>query len=363
MNAEFGWSIAVIVFALLIGAVAIGLYIHWKDRENYTKDYQVIVWSVAIAAFALLIVGLGMIIWAISKRADVDVSKRALKEQQSQIKPAAVVSKISRPIQQQIATHERVEPIPYYVTTPVKAEIPYHVVTPARASPFSSVKIDAEQPEIFVEPSSTETIFTSAPTFVEPSSTETIFTSAPTFVETSTISDTLPVVTPTFIPTLDSETSFLTVPSSSSGRSETILVDESPYSSTLVDESPYSSTLVDESPYSSTLVDESPIEFTSGIPKTEDVRSLLGPTTSSYTSSGSTLLDEVRETFKIETPKTSTDRTLDPPRQFSMFDIPIRKTPSRVSPNLKPVRRVSNPVRVRNPSSERIRQARLARFG
>ena len=327
MNAEFGWSIAVIVFALLIGAVAIGLYIHWKDRENYTKDYQVIVWSVAIAAFALLIVGLGMMIWAISKRADVDVSKRALKEQQSQIKPAAVVSKISRPIQQQIATHERVEPIPYYVTTPVKAEIPYHVVTPARASPFSSVKIDAEQPEIFVEPSSTETIFTSAPTFVE----------------TSTISDTLPVVTPTFIPTLDSETSFLTVPSSSSGRSETILVDESPYSST--------------------LVDESPIEFTSGIPKTEDVRSLLGPTTSSYTSSGSTLLDEVRETFKIETPKTSTDRTLDPPRQFSMFDIPIRKTPSRVSPNLKPVRRVSNPVRVRNPSSERIRQARLARFG
>jgi len=359
MNAEFGWSIAVIVFALLIGAVAIGLYIHWKDRENYTKDYQVIVWSVAIAAFALLIVGLGMMIWSISKRADVDVSKRALKEQQSQIKPAAVVSKISRPIQQQIATHERVEPIPYYVTTPVKAEIPYHVVTPARASPFSSVKIDAEQPEIFVEPSSTETIFTSAPTFVEPSSTETIFTSAPTFVEpsstettftsaptfveTSTISDTLPVATPTFIPTLDSETSFLTVPSSSSGRTETILVDESPYSST--------------------LVDESPIGFTSGIPKAEDVRSLLGPTTSSYTSSGSTLLDEVRETFKIETPKTSTDRTLDPPRQFSMFDIPIRKTPSRVSPNLKSVRRVSNPVRVRNPSSERIRQARLARFG
>ena len=99
MNAEFGWSIAVIIFAFLLGCVALGLYVHWKNRENYTKDYQIIVWSVAIAAFALLIVGVGMMIWAISKRKDKDVSKKALEQQQSleDLNPTVVDTRLVSP--------------------------------------------------------------------------------------------------------------------------------------------------------------------------------------------------------------------------------------------------------------------------
>jgi len=81
MNAEFGWSIAIIIFGLLIGGVAIALYVYWKDRSDFKKEGEVIVWSVAIAAFVVLLIGLAMMVWSISKRADKKVSERSLREQ------------------------------------------------------------------------------------------------------------------------------------------------------------------------------------------------------------------------------------------------------------------------------------------
>lgn len=81
MNAEFGWSIAIIVFGLLIGGVAIALYFYWKNRSDFKKEGEVIVWSLAIASFVVLILGLAIMVWAISKRADKDVSEKSLQEQ------------------------------------------------------------------------------------------------------------------------------------------------------------------------------------------------------------------------------------------------------------------------------------------
>ena len=81
MNAEFGWSIAIIIFGLLLGGIAIALYVYWKDRSDFKKEGEVIVWSVVIAAFVVLLVGLAMMVWSISKRADKDVSERSLQEQ------------------------------------------------------------------------------------------------------------------------------------------------------------------------------------------------------------------------------------------------------------------------------------------
>lgn len=81
MNAEFGWSIAIIVFGLLIGGVAIALYFYWKTRSDFKKEGEVIVWSLAIASFVVLILGLAIMVWAISKRVDKDVSEKSLQEQ------------------------------------------------------------------------------------------------------------------------------------------------------------------------------------------------------------------------------------------------------------------------------------------
>lgn len=81
MNAEFGWSIAIIVFGLLIGGVAIALYFYWKNRSDFKKEGEVIVWSLAIASFVVLILGLAIMVWAISKRVDKDVSEKSLQEQ------------------------------------------------------------------------------------------------------------------------------------------------------------------------------------------------------------------------------------------------------------------------------------------
>ena len=81
MNAEFGWSIAIIVFGLLIGGIAIALYFYWKNRSDFKKEGEVIVWSLAIASFVVLILGLAIMVWAISKRVDKDVSEKSLQEQ------------------------------------------------------------------------------------------------------------------------------------------------------------------------------------------------------------------------------------------------------------------------------------------
>lgn len=70
MNFEFGWSIAIIFFSLLILGISIGLYLYWKDKSDYKSENQHIVWSISIAGLALLLVGIGMMVWSISKCVD-----------------------------------------------------------------------------------------------------------------------------------------------------------------------------------------------------------------------------------------------------------------------------------------------------
>ena len=70
MNSEFGWSIAIIFFSLLILGISIGLYLYWKDNSDYKSENQHIVWSISIAGLALLLVGIGMMVWSISKCVD-----------------------------------------------------------------------------------------------------------------------------------------------------------------------------------------------------------------------------------------------------------------------------------------------------
>lgn len=70
MNSEFGWSIAIIFFSLLILGISIGLYLYWKNKSDYKSEIQHIVWSISIAGLALLLVGIGMMVWSISKCID-----------------------------------------------------------------------------------------------------------------------------------------------------------------------------------------------------------------------------------------------------------------------------------------------------
>ena len=62
----------------------------WKNQDDYKKEGQFVVWSTAIAGLLLILVGFGMMVWSISKRADTDVADRSLKEQSTASPPRSV---------------------------------------------------------------------------------------------------------------------------------------------------------------------------------------------------------------------------------------------------------------------------------
>lgn len=72
MNPEFAWSIIVIFIALVLGAVAIGMYFYLKEEKEYDTNYKHIVWSIAISGGVILVFGILLMIWAIHKSETVD---------------------------------------------------------------------------------------------------------------------------------------------------------------------------------------------------------------------------------------------------------------------------------------------------